>query len=53
MEKNKYIYCYGDIPFFLKFDINKNFWAAIKYDPASHYQGNLRYPSICKVGCGS
>lgn len=33
LEKNKHIYCYGDVPFFLKYDIAKNFWAAIKYDP--------------------
>jgi hypothetical protein len=50
VEKNKYIYCYGDVPFFLKFDIHKNFWAAIKYDPQSMYRGDLRYSSICKVG---
>ena len=50
MEKNKYIYCYGDAPFFLKYDITRNFWAAIKYDPSSHFQGTLRYPSITKVG---
>jgi hypothetical protein len=46
-----FIYCYGDVPFFLKYDILKNFWAAIKYDPSSHYKGTLRYSSICKVGC--
>ena len=33
VEKNRYIYCFGDVPFFLKYDIIKNFWAAIKYDP--------------------
>ena len=50
MEKNKYIYCFGDVPFFLKFDVIKGFWAAIKYDPQSAYKGELRYSSICKVG---
>ena len=50
MEKNKYIYCYGDAPFFLKYDIIRNFWAAIKYDPNSHYQGTIRYASIARIG---
>lgn len=49
MNKNKFIYCYGDIPFFLKYDISKNFWAAIKYDPQSQYQGTLRYASVCRI----
>ncbi|CDW81240.1 kelch motif family protein [Stylonychia lemnae] len=49
IERNQFIYCYGDIPFFLKYDIRKNFWAAIKYDPQSNYQGTLRYSSICRV----
>eukprot|EP00347_Sterkiella_histriomuscorum_P008359 403345403 len=49
IQKNRYIYCYGDIPFFLKYDIFKNFWAAIKYDPQSHFQGTLRYSSLCRV----
>ena len=50
MDKTRHIFCYGDIPFFLKYDIIKNFWAAIKYDPSSAYQGNLRYSSVCKIG---
>jgi len=52
VDKNRVVLAYGDLPFFLKYDLEKNFWTAIKYDPHSGYQGSLRYSAICKVASG-